>query len=391
LLLQKELKSRRKRGKGEILMKKTMLLMVLVVLVSVFMIGCGNSGSSSSSSDTDSNAGTETSAGDTTDANTSGGVRIGISMNAQGEERWQRDWAYMKEAAEKAGATIETASADGDEQKQVSDIEGILTKGVDVLIVIPVNADSLSQSVELAHENGVKVIAYDRLITNPDLDYYITFDMIGCGREQAKYLLENVPKGNYYLQEGPTTDSNAQLFYQGQMEILQPAIDSGDIKVVGEEWADDWSDEVSMNQTQNALTANDNKIDAICDANDSTASGAIRALEEQGLAGKVPVTGQDCDLAACQRIAAGTQAMSVFKNLYTLANAAIDSAIAIAQGEEIETNDTYNNETLDVPTLALPLVVATKDNLVDTVIAAEFHSYDDVYENIPEGDRPPRP
>ena len=315
-------------------------------------------------------------------------IKIGIAINDLQLERWQRDWSYMEAACEKAGVEYVSLSADGDEQTQMTQVESMLTQGIDALVIIAVSTESMAQAVELAHNSNVPVICYDRLISNADVDYYVTFDMIGVGREQAKFLVERVPKGNYFLLEGDKTDNNAYLFYQGQMEVLQPYVDNGDIKIVAEQWADSWKEENALSLTENVLTGADNKIDAILAANDSTAAGAIKALEEQDLAGKVPITGQDCDLAACKRIAAGTQTMSIYKRLENLANAAIDLAIKVSKGESAETNDVYNNGKKDVPTLALDLIVATKDNLMDTVIADGFQSYDDVYADIPEDQRP---
>jgi len=316
------------------------------------------------------------------------GVTIGVSVGDLRLERWQRDMKYMEEAAKAAGATVFSQSADGDEQKQLQQVDAMLSKGCNVLIIIPVSSKTLSTAVEAAHQDNVKVIAYDRLIENCDLDYYITFDMVGVGKLQATYLLGKVPKGKYFLMEGPKEDSNAQLFYQGQMEVLQPEIDNGNIKVVGEQWADGWLEENAMKIMENALTANNNAIDAICDANDSTASGAIQALEAQGLAGKIPITGQDCDLAACKRIVAGTQTMSVYKPLNNLASAAVELAIKVANGETIDTNGTYNNGKIDVPSINLPITACDQTNIMDTVIKDGFQSYDEVYADIPESERP---
>ena len=374
-------------------MKKLMTLLIVILMVTMLFAGCAQSAtespseSQSQSSASDSSS-TETDSASSSAGEDSDGIKIGISINDLQLERWQRDWKYMEAACKEQGVEYVSASADGNEQTQMTQIESMLSQGVDVLIVLPVNQDTLSQAVDLAHESGVKVIAYDRLISNADLDYYVTFDMIGVGEMPAQFLIDRVPTGKYFLLEGPTTDSNAQLFYQGQMNVLQPYIDSGDIEIVGEQWADGWSEENAMSLTENILTANNNEIDAICAANDSTAGGAIMALEAQGLAGEIPITGQDCDLAACKRIAAGTQTMSVYKKLENLANAAVDVAIKVAKGEEVETNDTYNNGQKDVPTLALELQAATKDNLMDTVIADEFHAYEDVYADIPESERP---
>ena len=211
------------------------------------------------------------------------------------------------------------------------------------------------------------------------------------GKLQASYLLGKVPKGRYYLLAGDKEDNNARLFRQGQMIVMQPKIDSGDVKVVGDQWAGGWLPENAMKLTENVLTANNNKIDAILASNDSTAQGAIQALKEQGLAGKIPITGQDADLASCQAIVAGEQTMSVYKPLPKLAAAAIQLAFDVAQGKQIKTNATYPNGKKDVPAINLDIIAVDKDNILQTVIADGFHTYEEVYKNVPEAQRPPKP
>jgi D-xylose transport system substrate-binding protein len=318
-------------------------------------------------------------------------VTIGISVGDLRLERWKKDVDYMKQAAAKLGAKTYATSADGDESKQTAQIENMLTKGIDVLIVIPVGSGVMAPAVEAAHKDKVKVIAYDRIIENCDLDYYITFDMLGVGKLQAKYLLDKVPSGSYYLLAGDKEDNNARLFRQGQMMILQPKIDDGSVKIVGDQWAGGWLPENAMKLTENVLTANNNKIDAILASNDSTAQGAIQALKEQGLAGKIPITGQDADLASCQAIVAGEQTMSVYKPLPKLAAAAVQLAVDVAQGKQIKTSATYPNGKKDVPSINLGIIAVDKSNILQTVIADGFHSYDEVYKNVPAAQRPPRP
>jgi len=317
-------------------------------------------------------------------------ITIGISIGNLRLERWKRDLDYMTTEATKLGAEVYSNSADGDEMLQITQIENMLTRGIDVLIAIAVNSKALSSAVEAAHKDNVKVIAYDRIIEDSDLDYYVTFDMLGVGKLQAQYLLNLVPKGRYFLLAGPKEDNNARLFREGQMIILKPKIDNGDIKVVGDQWAEGWLSENAMRLTEDVLTVNNNEIDAILASNDSTASGAIQALIEQDLAGKIPVTGQDCDLAACKRIVDGTQTMSVYKPLPILAQAAVQLAFDIVTKAKIETNAIYNNGTKDVPSINLPIIAADKTNIIDTVIADGFHSYEDVYKDIPESQRPPK-
>jgi D-xylose transport system substrate-binding protein len=318
-------------------------------------------------------------------------ITIGVSVGDLRLERWKRDVDYMTQAATKLGAKVYATSADGDSQKQISQIENMLTQGVNVLIIIPANSGVMAPVVDEAHKSGVKVIAYDRIIENADLDYYITFDMLGVGKLQATYLLGKVPRGRYYLLAGDKEDNNARLFRQGQMMILQPKIDSGDVKVVGDQWAGGWLPENAMKLTENVLTANNNKIDAILASNDSTAQGAIQALKEQDLAGKIPITGQDADLASCQAIVAGDQTMTVYKPLPKLAAAAVKLAVEVAQGKQIVTNATYPNGKKDVASINLDIIAVDKTNILQTVIADGFHSYDEVYKNIPEDQRPPRP
>jgi|WetSurMetagenome_2_1015567.scaffolds.fasta_scaffold179864_1 D-xylose transport system substrate-binding protein len=318
------------------------------------------------------------------------GVVIGVSVGDLRLERWKRDVDYMVAAAKKLGAEVYATSADGDERKQISQIENMLTKGVNVLVVIPVSSGVMAPVVEAAHKDKVKVIAYDRIIENCDLDYYITFDMLGVGKLQATYLTAKVPKGRYYLLCGDKEDNNGKLFRAGQMMIVQPLIDKGDIKVVGDQWATGWLSENAMKLTENVLTANKNQIDAILAANDSTAFGAIQALKEQGLAGKIPITGQDCDLANCQAIVAGWQTMSVYKPLVKLASAAMQLAYDVATGKQIKTNATYPNGKKDVPSINLEIIAVDKDNMMATIVADGFHSYEDVYKNVPEAQRPPK-
>lgn len=315
-------------------------------------------------------------------------VTIGVSVSDLRLERWKRDVGYMEAAAKKLGMKVYSTSADGDERKQMSQVENMLTKGIDVLIVIPVSSGGMAPIVEAAHADNVKVIAYDRIIENCDLDYYITFNMLGVGKLQATYLLKKVPTGRYYLLCGDKEDSNGKLFREGQMMVIQSKIDNGDIEVVGDQWAAGWLSENAMKLTENVLTANDNKIDAILAANDSTAFGAIQALKEQGLAGKVPITGQDCDLANVQAIVAGWQTMSVYKPLPKLAAAAVQLAVDVAQGKTIVTNGSYNNGEKDVPSIDLEIIAVDKDNIQQTLIADGFHSYDNVYKNVPVKDRP---
>jgi D-xylose transport system substrate-binding protein len=196
---------------------------------------------------------------------------------------------------------------------------------------------------------------------------------------QAKYLLERAPKGNYILIGGAPTDNNAKMFRAGQMKVLQPAIDRGDIKIVADQWAKDWLAEEALKHTENALTQNGNDIVAIVASNDSTAGGVVQALLQKGIAGKVLVSGQDADLSALQRVVAGTQSMTVYKPVSQLATRAAEAAVALAKGEKPVTDKTVNNGRVDVPFIYLEPIAVDKDNVDATVIKDGYQQRDAVY------------
>lgn len=316
-------------------------------------------------------------------------IVIGFSMDNLRLERWQHDRDIFVKRAEELGAKVLVQSANSDDMLQVSQAENLITQGVDVLVVLPHNGKIMGSIVEEAHKNGVPVLAYDRLLMDCDLDYYISFDNVRVGELQAQYLVDKKPEGNYFLLGGSPTDNNAKLFRQGQMNVLQPYIDEGKIKIVGDQWAKDWLPQEAMKIIENALTANNNNIDVVVASNDSTAGGTIQALADQNLDGKVLVSGQDADLAACQRIVEGTQTMTVYKPIHLLATRAAEVAVAMAKGEEIDTEGkTVNNGKIDVPSILLTPIQVDKENMVDTVIADGFHTMEEVYKNVPKDEWP---
>ncbi|WP_417883729.1 D-xylose ABC transporter substrate-binding protein [Vibrio rumoiensis] len=307
-------------------------------------------------------------------------VKIGMAIDDLRLERWQKDRDIFVHKAEELGATVYVQSANGNEQTQISQIENMVSRGVDVLVIIPYNGEVLSNVIKDAKRDGIKVLAYDRLINNADIDFYLSFDNEKVGEIQAQAMLDKKPTGNYFLMGGAPTDNNAKLFRKGQMNILQPKIDSGDIKVVGDQWVDSWLPENALKIMENALTANNNKIDAVVASNDSTAGGAIQALDAQGLAGKVAISGQDADLAAVRRIVDGTQTMTVYKSITELANKAAEIAVKLGNDEKVESNASLNNGLKDVPAWLLNPISVDKSNIDATVIADKFHSKEDVYQ-----------
>jgi D-xylose transport system substrate-binding protein len=287
-------------------------------------------------------------------------------------ERWQKDRDIFVKKAESLGANVFVQSANGNEETQMSQIENMINRGVDVLVIIPYNGQVLSNVVK-EETRRHKSSGYDRMINNADIDYYISFDNEKVGELQAQSLIDKVPQGNYFLMGGSPVDNNAKLFREGQMKVLKPYIDNGKIKVVGDQWADGWLPENALKIMENALTANNNKIDAVVASNDATAGGAIQALSAQGLAGKVAISGQDADLAGVKRIIAGTQTMTVYKPITELANTAAEIAVELGNGKQPKADATLNNGLKDVPARLLTPIEVNKENIDATVIKDGFH------------------
>jgi D-xylose transport system substrate-binding protein len=260
---------------------------------------------------------------------------------------------------------------------------------VNVLVVVPNNAKTAATIVESAHKSGVPVIAYDRLILDSDLDVYVSFDAVRVGEQQADYLVKRQPKGNYVLIGGSPTDNNAHLVREGQMNILKPYVDKGDIKIVSEQWAKDWQPVEALKIMENALTRNQNQVEGVVASNDGTAGGAIQALGEQKLTGKVLVSGQDAELGACQRIVAGTQTMTVYKPIHLLAQKAAEIAITLAEKKPLpQAPKTLPNGAKDVPAFLIDPIQVDKDNIVATVVKDGWQKLEDIYKDVPRDQWP---
>lgn len=311
-------------------------------------------------------------------------LTIGFSMDTLKEERWQRDRDLFVARCEEQGARVLVQAANGNDALQNSQAENLLTQGVDVLLVAPHNGKSAATIVEAAHKVGVPVIAYDRLILDSDLDLYVTFDPVKVGELQADYAVKRRPKGKYVLIGGAPTDNNALLLRKGQLTILKPYVDRGDVEVISDQWAKEWQPMEALKIMENALTRNNNQVDAVVVSNDGTAGGAIQALAEQKLAGKVLVTGQDADLAGCQRIVAGTQSMTVYKPIKRLADKAAEVALLLARKQPIpdQTSPVHNGRK-DVPSILLEPIQVDKDNLLSTIIADGYQKLEAVYKDVP--------
>jgi D-xylose transport system substrate-binding protein len=319
-------------------------------------------------------------------------VVIGFSMDTLKEERWTRDKELVEKRANEVGAKIKLQVANGDDNLQVKQAENLLTEGVDVLIVVPHNGEVAASIVEAAQRQGVPVISYDRLIKNADVDLYVSHQVVKLGEMQAKYLLDHVNKkpANFVIVGGSPTDNNALLLHTGQMNILKPAVDRGEVKIVTDQFAKEWQQSAALNIVENALTQANNQVDAVVASNDGTARGAIQALEGQNLAGKVLVSGQDADLASLTLIVLGKQTMTVYKPIQPLANAAVDAAIKLARGEKVTTVDTIENGRKAVPSILLEPIAVDRNNLVQTVVKDGYHTLAEICANVPL-DKCPKP
>lgn len=322
-------------------------------------------------------------------------IKVGVSFGHLQEERWQREMEMFKEYAAKNGFTLLIQSAENNVQKQISQCENLINQGIDVLILQTLDASAVTPIIDSAHEAGIKVIAYDRFGMNCDLDYYITFDSFKVGALQAKYVLDKVKKGNIIWLKGGPEDNNAHLVANGQKSIIQPYIDRGDIKVVMEQWCKGWDPNEALKNTENALTMTNNNVQGVVASNDGTAGGAIQALAAQGL--NVPISGQDADLAACQRIVEGRQTMTVYKPLAKLNQAAMELAVAIATGKDPMTSidpslgvwTKLNNNYKDVDSFSVDVIPIDKSNLYDIIIVRDhFHTLEEVYKNVPKNQWP---
>lgn len=316
------------------------------------------------------------------------GKVIGVSWANFQEERWKTDEAAMKAAIAAAGGRYISADAQSSAQKQLTDIESLIAQGANAIIVLAQDSSAIAPAVQEAVDEGIPVVGYDRLIENPHA-FYITFDNKEVGRMQARAVLAVKPRGNYAFIKGSSADPNADFLFAGQMDVLKGAIASGQIKNVGEAYTDGWLPANAQRNMEQILTKNNNNIDAVVASNDGTAGGAIAALAEQGLAGTVPVSGQDGDHAALNRIALGTQTVSVWKDARALGRKAAEIALALAGGKAMSdipgvVKFAGGPKKVEMNALFLTPIPITKDNL-NIVIDAGWITRAEVCQGVKPG------
>ncbi len=313
---------------------------------------------------------------------------VGVSWSNFQEERWKTDEAAIKAALEAAGATYISADAQSSSGKQLTDVENLIAQGADVLIILAQDASAVGPAVDAAANEGIPVIAYDRLIEDSRA-FYLTFDNVEVGRMQAAAVLEAAPSGRYVMIKGSPTDPNADFLRGGQQEILQAAIDAGDIEIVGEAYTDGWLPANAQRNMEQILTETNNGVDAVVASNDGTAGGVVAALTAQGMEG-IPVSGQDGDHAALNRVALGTQTVSVWKDARELGRAAGEIAVALAGGAMGDAVDGAVKFTTpggnDVNAVFLAPVPITADNL-NVVLDAGWITKDALCAGVAAGTR----
>jgi D-xylose transport system substrate-binding protein len=312
---------------------------------------------------------------------------VGVSWSNFQEERWKTDEAAIKAQLEKLGAKYISADAGGSPEKQLADIDGLMSKGAKALIVLAMDKDAILPAVNKAVRQKVPVVAYDRLIETPGV-FYITFDNVEVGRMQARAVYKVQPKGNYVFIKGSPTDPNANFLRAGQQEIVADAVKKGDIKIVGDEYTDGWKPEVAQKNMEQILTKAGNKVDAVVAANDGTAGGAVAALTAKGIRG-IPVSGQDADFAALNRVALGSQTVTVWKDSRELGREAASAAIALTQGKTPDKAASWSGgeKKVAISSRLLTPVPITRDNL-DVVVKEGWIKKDELCKGV-SGDKAP--
>jgi D-xylose transport system substrate-binding protein len=355
---------------------KRRLLAVLALSV-LLLAACSN--------DDDGGGG---STGATGGATGGGNVTVGVSWNNYNEERWAKwDEPAIQEALQACGAEYISSDAGSSAEQQLADVENLISQGANALIILAQDGEAILPAVQSALDQGIPVVAYDRLIENPG-SLYVTFDNVEIGRLEAEAVFAEVPKGNYVFIKGNSADANADFLRDGQQEVLQDALDSGDIKNVGESYTDNWDPAIAQTNMEQFLTDNNNDVDAVLAENDGMAGGVVAALEAQGLAGSVAVSGQDGDVAGLNRVALGTQTVDVWKDARELGKAAGEAACSMAQGTALQ--DVANTQSFDSPggnqmtSIFLTPQAITQDNL-DVVVDAGWISQEDLCQGVDPG------
>ena len=338
-------------------MKILLMTMMMVLLLG----GCGQGTEDKDETHSDEEAGSE--------------IQIGIAFDSFLIERWERDRDIFVSRARDLGATVNVQNANGDVEKQKDQIRYLIDKDMDVIVLVAVDSSALKKEVQEARNAGIKVVAYDRLVTDVPLDLYISFDNEMVGKYMADAIIDRLPAGGWVIKIiGPSKDNNVSLVNKG----FDKEIKGHNINVFDTYYATEWKGEEAFNYlTENSGKAD--KADAVMCGNDSLAGQAVRYYAEKRRAGRIPIVGQDADLDACQRVVEGTQTMTVYKSIEQLAKKAAESAVSLAKGNTVADAVMIENGKYQVPYLSIPPIMVTKENMDSVIIDSGFHLREDVY------------
>lgn len=373
-------------------MKRYFALVTVVMLAVMMLAGCATDGVKTPEVSTPVSAEPSAAAADPTDPEGSSQssekekITIGVSFGTLQEERWEAERVRMVERADELpNVELIYTDANHDAAQQNSQIENMISQGIDVLVIGPQDTDAAAVAVASAKKAGIPVVSYCRVVNSSELDVIVSYDYVAIGEENMKLAVQSVPEGNYALINGHVADSVPHDENTGYHKVIDEYVNSGIIKVVYDDYINNWSPDEAMSVVENLLTKHNNDIQAIICNNDGMAGGAVQALIGQGLQGKVYVAGMDAELAACQRVAEGTQTVTVLTGYDQLADAVFDAAVQLAYGEELTgINAKTEVSDVEIPTIQVTPVYITKDNIYDEIVAKGFRSIEDVYANVPK-------
>lgn len=305
-------------------------------------------------------------------------IKIGMCFDSFVIERWERDRdAFVAKCTDELGVEVNVQSANGDVELQAEQIDYLIEQGVDVIVVVAVESQGISAAVTRAKQAGIKVIAYDRMVYDANVDLYITFDNEEVGRLMAQAIIDETEEDAKILMiSGPLEDNNVLAVNDG----FDTMIKYTDCEIIGVEYAAGWVSEYGFDYVNEYLDSGET-FDAVMCGNDGIASQVIMALSERRMADEVIVVGQDADLGACQRIVEGTQTMTVYKPIEEMAQLAAEYAVMLATGEPLGATETISDGSNDVPYVGLNPTAVTIDNM-DIIIEDGYHMEDDIYLNV---------
>lgn len=313
-----------------------------------------------------------------------GAVKIGFLMDSLKVERWQTDLDRFQTRARQLGAEVLVETAEGDDELQFQQAQKLIGAGVKALVLVPHDTEKATRIAQLAKEQKLPLLCYERLVRDPNISLFVGVDAATIGAQQASFLAQHAGKGNFVLIGGSQSDSNALVLHEAQMKVLGPLVSRGEIRIVSDTWSKDWDPTEAYAHMSAAIAATKGEIKAVVASNDGTAGGAIQALEEHHLAGKVMVSGQDADLAAIIRILDGTQSMTVYKPLGSQANLAAEAAVKLAKGEAVKTTASMSVGGKAVPAILLMPITVTKENVKQTVIKDGFQNLETIQKSLPK-------